>query len=111
MGKFYKEFALKKVLECEGLEFLKNVKVGTEVYLKNDLDNKKFKGLTNQVGITKEKGKGNVIGVIPEEEGRLIKDILDMGWNKLFKAVISQNDSTKPLENRFKVAVYIKKKS
>lgn len=46
MGKFYKEFALKKVLECEGLEFLKNVKVGTEVYLKNDLDNKKFKGLT-----------------------------------------------------------------
>ena len=34
MGKFYKEFALKKVLECEGLEFLKNVKVGTEVYLK-----------------------------------------------------------------------------
>ena len=86
MGKFYKEFALKKVLECEGLEFLKNVKVGTEVYLKNDLDNKKFKGLTNQVGITKEEGKGNVIGVIPEEEGRLIKDILDMGWNKLFKA-------------------------
>ena len=52
-----------------------------------------------------------MIGVIPEEEGRLIKDILDMGWNKLFKAVISQNDSTKPLENRFKVAVYIKKKS
>lgn len=51
-----------------------------------------------------------LIGVIPEEEGRLIKDILDMGWNKLFKAVISQNDSTKPLENRFKVAVYIKQK-
>lgn len=56
MGKFYKEFALKKVLECEGLEFLKNVKVGTEVYLKNDLDNKKFKGLTNQVGITAYSG-------------------------------------------------------
>lgn len=47
MGKFYKEFVLKKVFECEGLEFLKNVKVGIEVYLKNDLDNKKFKGLIN----------------------------------------------------------------
>lgn len=32
-----------------------------------------------------------------------------MGWNKLFKAVISQNDNTKPLENRFKVAVYIER--
>ena len=50
-----------------------------------------------------------VIGVIPEEEGKLIKDFLDMGWNKLFKAVISQNDNTKPLENRFKVAVYIER--
>lgn len=57
MGKFYKEFALKKVLECEGLEFLKNVKVGTEVYLKNDLDNKKFKGLTNKLVLQKKKGK------------------------------------------------------
>lgn len=109
MGKFYKEFGLKKILECEGLEFLNDVNVGTEVYLKNDLDNKKFKGLTNQVGITKEEGKDNVIGVIPEEEGKFIKDFLDMGWNKLFKAVISQNDSTKPLENRFKVAVYIER--
>lgn len=109
MGTFYKEFGLKKILECEGLEFLNDVNVGTGVYLKNDLDNKKFKGLTNQVGITKEEGKDNVIGVIPEEEGKLIKDFLDMGWNKLFKAVISQNDSTKPLENRFKVAVYIEK--
>lgn len=32
-----------------------------------------------------------------------------MGWNKLFKAVISQNDNTKLLENRFKVAVYIER--
>lgn len=109
MGIFYKEFGLKKILECEGLEFLNDVNVGTEVYLKNDLDNKKFKGLTNQVGITKGEGEDNVIGVIPEEEGKLIKDFLDMGWNKLFKAVISQNDSTKTLENRIKVAVYIER--
>ena len=50
-----------------------------------------------------------MIGVIPEEEGRFIKDILDMGWDEVFSAVISQNDSTKPLENRFKVAVYIER--
>lgn len=110
MGKFYKEFGLKKVLECKGLEFLNDINVGTEVYLKNDLDNKKIKGLTNQVGITKTKGDNSVIGVIPEEEGRVIKDILDMGWDEVFSAIISQNDSTKPLENRFKVAVYIKQK-
>lgn len=32
-----------------------------------------------------------------------------MGWDDdiLFSAIISQNDSAKPLENRFKVAVYI----
>ncbi len=109
MGIFYKEFGLKKILECEGLEFLNGVNVGTKVCLKNDLDNKKFKGLTNQVGITKTKGDDSVIGVIPEEEGRFIKDILDMGWDEVFSAVISQNDSTKPLENRFKVAVYIER--
>lgn len=32
-----------------------------------------------------------------------------MGWDEVFSAVISQNDSTKPLENRFKVAVYIER--
>lgn len=88
---------------------MNGVNVGTKVCLKNDLDNKKFKGLTNQVGITKTKGDDSVIGVIPEEEGRFIKDILDMGWDEVFSAVISQNDSTKPLENRFKVAVYIER--
>lgn len=55
MGKFYKEFALKKVLECEGLEFLKNVKVGTEVYLKNDLDNlKSASNLNGNLNCSKE---------------------------------------------------------
>lgn len=110
MGIFYKEFGLKKILECEGIKSLNDVKVGTEVYLKNKLDNEKIKGLTNQVGITKTKGENSVIGVIPEEEGRFIKDILDMGWDGVFSAIISQNDSTKPLENRFKVAVYIENK-
>lgn len=110
MGIFYKEFGLKKILECEGLEFLNGVNVGTIVCLKNDLDNKKFKGLTNQVGVTKIGKPNDVIGVIPEEEGKFIKDFLDMGWDEVFSAIISQNDSTKPLENRFKVAVYIKQK-
>ena len=68
-------------------------------------------GSKKQVGALWEFNNGAkaVIGVIPEEEGKLIKDFLDMGWNKLFKAIISQNDSTKPLENRFKVAVYIER--
>ena len=100
MGTFYKEFGLKKILECEGLEFLNDVNVGTKVCLKNDLDNKKFKGLTNQVGVTKIGKPDDVIGVIPEEEGKFIKDFLDMGWDEVFSAIISQNDSTKPLENR-----------
>lgn len=52
-----------------------------------------------------------IIGIIPEEEGKFIKDFLDMGWDDeiLFSAIISQNDDTKPLENRFKVAVYIER--
>ena len=59
-------------------------------------------------GIQDKKGK-KIIGVIPEEEGTLIKDFLDMGWDKLFCAIISQNDDSKTLENRFKVAIYIAK--
>lgn len=115
MGKFYKEFVLKKVLECGAAESWQKIKVGDTVQLiLNQRDN--LADLKNQVGVLFDTGNDAkvVIGVISEEEGKLIKDFLDMGWcndvdNKLFKAVISQNDSTKPLENRFKVAVYIEK--
>jgi len=115
MVRFYKEFGLKKVLECGAAEFWEKIKVGDIVQLTLNLEEYNQTDLKKQVGALfefKEKavdGVKAVIGVIPEEEGKLIKDFLDMGWNKLFKAVISQNDSTKPLENRFKVAVYIEK--
>lgn len=127
MGIFYKEFGLKKILECEGAKSWEEIKVGDTVQLILNLEDYNLKGFKKQVGALWEfKGKAvdgakvaggaeavndvkAVIGVIPEEEGKLIKDFLDMGWNKLFKAVISQNDNTKPLENRFKVAVYIER--
>lgn len=127
MGIFYKEFGLKKILECEGAKSWEEIKVGDTVQLILNLDDYNLTGFKKQVGALWEfKGKAvndakvaggaevvndvkAVIGVIPEEEGKLIKDFLDMGWNKLFKAVISQNDNTKPLENRFKVAVYIER--
>lgn len=122
MGKFYKEFGLKKVLECGAAEFWEKIKVGDIVQLTLNLEEYNQTDLKKQVEALfefKEKKEVNgaevvndvkaVIGVIPEEEGKLIKDFLEMGWNKLFKAVISQNDNTKPLENRFKVAVYIER--
>ena len=127
MGIFYKEFGLKKILECEGARSWEEIKVGDTVQLILNLEDYNLTGFKKQVGALWEfKGKAvdgakvaggaeavndvkAVIGVIPEEEGKLIKDFLDMGWNKLFKAVISQNDNTKPLENRFKVAVYIER--
>ena len=114
--------SLKKVLECGVAEFWEKIKVGDIVQLTLNLEEYNQTDLKEQVGALfefKEKKEVNgaevvndvkaVIGVIPEEEGKLIKDFLDMGWNKLFKAVISQNDNTKPLENRFKVAVYIER--
>lgn len=109
MGIFYKEFALKKVLECGAAKSWKEAKVAEKVYLKTNLDKNIFKDLSKQVGVSIDKEGEKIIGVIPEEEGRFIKDILDMGWDEVFSAVISQNDSTKPLENRFKVAVYIER--
>ena len=95
MDKFYKEFGLKKVLECGGAKSWEKVKVGDTVQLiLNSEDD-----LKEQVGVLFEFGeeevvKKEVIGVIPEEEGKLIKDFLDMGWgkdgdDKLFKAIIS----------------------
>ena len=156
MEKFYKEFGLKKVLECGGTNSWDKVNVGNKVFLVNDFKKKyKLTGFEKQVGVVwkgnivstkeykktisktinrsngesekvaedisekiiesniieKEEGSndGIVIGVIPEEEGKFIKDFLEMGWDDdiLFSAIISQNDSAKPLENRFKVAVYI----
>lgn len=85
--------------------------MGDTVQLILNLEDYNLTGFKKQVGAfgdLKEDAKA-VIGVIPEEEGKLIKDFLDMGWDEVFSAVISQNDSTKPLENRFKVAVYIER--
>lgn len=109
MGIFYKEFALKKVLECGAAKSWEKAKVAEKVYLKNNLDENIFKDFSKQVGVSIDEEGKEVIGIIPEEEGKLIKNFLDMGWcgNILFSAIISQNDSAKPLENRFKVAVYI----
>jgi|GEM_PF-2150726 len=111
MGMFYKEFGLKKVLECGVANSWKELEIGKYVYLTNNLDENIFKDLSKQVGVSIDEDGKEIIGIIPEEEGKLIKNFLDMGWgnNILFSAIISQNDSTKPLENRFKVAVYIKK--
>lgn len=111
MGIFYKEFALKKVLECGAANSWEEAKVAEEVYLKTNLDKNIFKDLSKQVGVSIDKKGKKIIGVIPEEEGKFIKDFLDMGWDDdiLFSAIISQNDETKPLENRFKVAVYIER--
>lgn len=120
MGIFYKEFGLKKILECEGAKSWEKIKVGDTVQLRSNLEDYNLTGFKKQVGVlfVEEVKKDNndkeeiekIIGIIPEEEGKLIKDFLDMGWDEVFSAVISQNDSTKPLENRFKVAVYIKEK-
>lgn len=120
MAIFYKEFGLKKILECEGAKSWEKIKVGDTVQLRSNLEDYNLTGFKKQVGVlfVEEVKKDNndkeeiekIIGIIPEEEGKLIKDFLDMGWDEVFSAVISQNDSTKPLENRFKVAVYIKEK-
>lgn len=121
-GNILQRIRFKKILECEGAKSWEKIKVGDTVQLRSNLEGYNLTGLKKQVGVlfVKEKVKDNdiivegkiekIIGVIPEEEGRFIKDILDMGWDEVFSAVISQNDSTKPLENRFKVAVYIKQK-
>lgn len=126
-GNILQRIRFKKILECEGAKSWEEIKVGDTVQLILNLEDYNLTGFKKQVGALWEfKGKAvdgakvaggaeavndvkAVIGVIPEEEGKLIKDFLDMGWNKLFKAVISQNDNTKPLENRFKVAVYIER--
>lgn len=123
MGIFYKEFALKKVLECGVAKSWEKIKVGDTVQLTLNLEDYNLTGFKKQVGVlfVKEEVKNDqviveekiekIIGIIPEEEGKFIKDFLDMGWDDeiLFSAIISQNDDAKPLENRFKVAVYIER--
>lgn len=123
MGIFYKEFALKKVLECGAAKSWEKIKVGDTVQLILNLEDYNLTGFKKQVGVLfiKEEVKNGqviveekiekIIGIIPEEEGKFIKDFLNMGWDDeiLFSAIISQNDDAKPLENRFKVAVYIER--
>lgn len=82
MRKFYKEFALKKVLECGGAESWKKVKVGKEVYLINDLDEKVFKDFSKQVGVSIDKdGKKSLVLFQKKKEHLLRTSLIWDGIN------------------------------
>ncbi len=81
MRKFYKEFALKKVLECGGAEYWKKVKVGKVVYL-NDLDEEKFKDFSKQVGVSiDKKGKKSLVLFQKKKEHLLRTSLIWDGIN------------------------------
>lgn len=81
MRKFYKEFALKKVLECGGAEYWKKVKVGKVVYL-NDLDEEKFKYFSKQVGVSiDKKGKKSLVLFQKKKEHLLRTSLIWDGIN------------------------------
>ena len=98
---FFKEFAVKRLLEYDAFSHWKNVKVGTEVQL-NWIDREEKIEV-----VMKVKTQTNVLGVLPSEECDTIKKFLKMGHNVFIGTVTRKNDSGN-YNDMLKVAIYIK---
>lgn len=119
METFYKEIYVVNVLKCNTFKHWKKIKIGNrvtfEVYAADD------KNISKDVDIDKDlirvilthdedevlKEKPT-IGMLSEEEGKLMKDIIKNKWKDFFEGTICKIDEKAQYDQRISLAVYIK---
>lgn len=115
-GTFFKEFYVIKVLECNAFKHWPNIELGKEVAFKiynieQEKDDKDVDFNKDLIRVVLgEVDKGPIIGMLPKEESKVMKDILTNGWNIIFKGTICKVDEKAPYDQRISVAVYINKR-
>lgn len=115
VGTFFKEFCVINTLECNAFKYWKDIKIGNEVrfkvYLEQEQDKEDVDFDKDLIRVVlKKKGKDLIIGMLPKEESKIMRDILKNGWNTFFSGTICKVDEKAPYDQRISVAVYIQKK-
>lgn len=118
VGTFFKEFCVINTLECNAFKHWKDkdIEMGKEVYFKvysaeQDQANKDVDFDKDLIRVVlKKNGKDSIIGMLPKEESKIMRDILINGWNTFFSGTICKVDEKAPYDQRISVAVYIQKK-
>lgn len=95
---FFKEFYVVKILERGAFKVWNEVNIGEEVYLELE------KGKTVLVKCQ----DGQVFGELPENESKIIRDLLIQEWTNIFKAFVCRKDAEVPqYDQHVSIAVYI----
>lgn len=102
---FFNECHLAGAMYHDLDEVFEDLKIGTEVKLVRDLDNR-FDPNAVAVVYTKD-GEDFLIGYIPRNENEVIAALLEMGWEKIFKCTISKIDPDAHYEQQIHLRISI----
>lgn len=106
---FWKECFLTDIIQYDALSMWEKLKIGTELKLEfnTTLYNRGKKCiLANLFDDSKGLQK---IGVLTEEDAKMVDQIISMGWEDVFSCRISQVDNEATNDQRIKVAIYIQR--
>lgn len=115
---FYRECHLagRQYHDCD--EVFDELKVGTQLQLVRDLDNRFDKNAvavvyTRPLALRKrgtdEEDNQFMIGYIPRTDNGAFADFLEMGWDRIFECRINKIDPTAHYENQINMIIKIKK--
>lgn len=112
MGKFLKECFLQKTNQFDALRLKKFCPTAIELGSELNLVYEKEDSLAKDKVVAKTLDeKGNVVGILSDEDAKDIKPYLEMGWNEVYLCRVSKNDFTMEENKRLSIAIFIRKKS
>lgn len=104
MAVFFKEFNIIKILEYQAFEIWEEIGVSNEVTLSLNYEN----GYIEVRLANPKEGKENcIIGVLPQEESKIIKYFLAANWKDVFKCWICKKDDNLQYDQRLHILVHI----
>ncbi len=87
----------------EAVLCFENLKIGTQLQLKAETDNK-FDARAVAVYYNEHK-----LGFIPKSDNRIFYKLLGMGYNAIFETTIQQVDATEHPEHQIRVVIHLLK--
>lgn len=110
---FFKECHLAGRQYHDADEVWEDLKVGLELKLVRDLDNRYDKNAVAVVFSKKDETTKEIVdyllGYIPADENTEIAQFLDMGWNDVFECRISKINEEAHYENQIRLTIRIRR--
>ncbi|MCR5298983.1 MAG: HIRAN domain-containing protein [Paludibacteraceae bacterium] len=107
--KFFMECHLAGRMYHEADEVWEKLKVGTELRMERDLENRYDRDAVAVMYDDKKAKEAYCIGYIPQEKNKTIASLLEMGWTNLFECRINRINADTHPENQIHLTIKIKK--